>query len=279
MISLIICSRTPKLPQSLVENVANTIGCPYEWVVIDNSENRYSIFEAYNLGIKKSKGDYWCFMHDDILLHTLGWGEVLFDVFKSDESIGLIGIAGAKVKTKMPSAWWDCGVQCKRMHLKQHFKSGEIRDWNIGNQIAPLEEVVAIDGVFMVARKDERIRFLESLKGFHNYDLNLSFEYLQKGYKIMVTNLIYLEHFSIGKLDTAWYESTVTLHNKYRSLLPLSVIESFNFKPLEFKNGSRFLQRSWEHKMYVQAFVLWLRLFLLKPVSKFHFQFFKKIVS
>lgn len=279
MISLIICSRTPKLPQSLVENVVNTIGCAYEWVVIDNSENRYSIFEAYNLGIKKSKGDYWCFMHDDILLHTLGWGEVLFDVFKSDESIGLIGIAGAKVKTKMPSAWWDCEDQYKRMHLKQHFKSGEIRDWNIGNQTSPLEEVVAIDGVFMVARKDERIRFLESLKGFHNYDLNLSFEYLQKGYKVMVTNLIYLEHFSNGILNASWYESTVALHNKYHSFLPLSVIESFSFKKLEFMNGSQFLNGLWEHKMHKQAFRLWMRLFVLKPFTKFHFQFFKKIVS
>ena len=279
MISIIICSRTSRLPQSLVENIESTIGCAYEWVLIDNSQNRYSIFEAYNLGIQKSKGDYLCFVHDDVLFHTIGWGDILFDVFQSDENIGLIGIAGAKVKTKMPSAWWDCDDLCIRMHLKQHFKNGEIRDWKIGNQIAPLEEVVAIDGVFMVARKDERILFLESLKGFHNYDLNLSFEYLQKGYKIMVTNLIYFEHFSLGTLDAAWYESTVTLHKKYRSLLPLSIIESLELKSLEFKNGSRFLKGLRELKMYKHVFELWMRLFFLKPISKFHFQFFKIIIS
>ena len=279
MISIIICSRTPKLRQSLVENIENTIGRAFEWVVIDNSENRYSIFEAYNLGIKKSKGDYWCFVHDDVLFHTKGWGDIIFEVFESDEKIGLVGVAGAKVKTKMPSAWWDCDDQFIRMHLKQHFKDGAIKDWKIGNQTAPLEEVVVIDGVFMVARKDERIRFLESLMGFHNYDLNLSFEYLQKGYKIMVTNLIYFEHFSLGTLDAAWYESTVTLHKKYRSLLPLSIIESLELKSLEFKNGSRFLKGLRELKMYKHVFELWMRLFFLKPISKFHFQFLKNIVS
>ncbi|WP_300976913.1 glycosyltransferase, partial [Flavobacterium sp.] len=142
MISIIICSRTSRLPQSLVENIESTIGCAYEWVVIDNSENRYSIFEAYNLGIQKSNGNYWCFVHDDVLFHTQSWGQILIAIFESDSAVGLLGIAGAKVKTKMPSAWWDCDGENIRMHLKQHFKNGAIKDWNIGNQTAPIEEVV-----------------------------------------------------------------------------------------------------------------------------------------
>jgi hypothetical protein len=49
------------------------IGCEYESIIIDNSENRYSIFEAYNLGIDKSKYEYLCLMHDDILIYTIEW--------------------------------------------------------------------------------------------------------------------------------------------------------------------------------------------------------------
>ena len=116
MISIIICSRTVKLPQSLIDNIESTIGCAYEWVVIDNSENRYSIFEAYNLGVKKSKGDYWCFVHDDVLFHSQNWGKTIEEIFNSNNKIGLLGIAGAKVKTKMPSAWWDCDGKNIRMH-------------------------------------------------------------------------------------------------------------------------------------------------------------------
>lgn len=74
MISLIICSRTPTISEELSTNIAETIGCEYELVVIDNSKNEFSIFSAYNEGVKRSNGDVLCFMHDDILFRTLNWG-------------------------------------------------------------------------------------------------------------------------------------------------------------------------------------------------------------
>lgn len=73
MISVIICSRAKIIKTNLFENIKNTIGCNYELIVIDNSENKFSIFQAYNLGIEKSLGDYLCFLHDDVFIHTDGW--------------------------------------------------------------------------------------------------------------------------------------------------------------------------------------------------------------
>ena len=67
MISIIICCRIQTINKDLSENIKNTVGCDYELIVIDNSQNSYSIFEAYNLGIERSNGDYLCFIHDDIL--------------------------------------------------------------------------------------------------------------------------------------------------------------------------------------------------------------------
>lgn len=52
MLSLIICSRTPRISEELERNIAETIGCEYELVVIDNSKNKYSIFSAYNQGVR-----------------------------------------------------------------------------------------------------------------------------------------------------------------------------------------------------------------------------------
>lgn len=74
MLSLIICSRTPQISEELEKNIAETIGCEYELVVIDNSKNKYSIFRAYNEGVRLAKGDNLCFMHDDILYKTADWG-------------------------------------------------------------------------------------------------------------------------------------------------------------------------------------------------------------
>ena len=70
MISIIICSRTASISDELNQNIDQTIGIPYELVVIDNSENLYSIFSAYNEGVKRSKYEMLCFMHDDIIFKT-----------------------------------------------------------------------------------------------------------------------------------------------------------------------------------------------------------------
>src|SRR5690606_937543 len=94
------------------------------------------------------------------------------DIFETNPKVGLLGIAGGKVKTKMPSPWWDGGGNALR--IVQHYKSKPKELWNKGFNSSDVVEVAAIDGVFMVMRKDKNIRFDERLKGFHNYDVNLS---------------------------------------------------------------------------------------------------------
>jgi hypothetical protein len=51
MISIVICARANDINEALKENIQNTIGVPYELIVIDNGKNEYSIFSAYNKGV------------------------------------------------------------------------------------------------------------------------------------------------------------------------------------------------------------------------------------
>ena len=74
MISLIICSTHSDISAELKQNIDTTIGYDHEYVVIDNSDNRHSIFSAYNEGIRRSKGDILVFMHQDIGYQTINWG-------------------------------------------------------------------------------------------------------------------------------------------------------------------------------------------------------------
>jgi hypothetical protein len=69
MVSIIICSKYQQLDKQLLLNIQNTIGTAYEVVNIDNSQHQYSIFEAYNIGVSRAKGEYLCFMHEDVLFH------------------------------------------------------------------------------------------------------------------------------------------------------------------------------------------------------------------
>lgn len=279
MISIIICSRTQTISADLSENIENKIGCDYELIVIDNSENLYSIFEAYNLGIEKSNGKYLCLMHDDIFIHTDGWGNAINRIFSEDQEIGLIGVAGTKIKTKAPSAWWDCLENQRIINIIQHFKNGK-KEWqNIGFKNKIIQKVVTIDGVFMVMRKDKNILFDNKMKGFHNYDLNISFEYIKKGYKIVVTNEVLLEHFSSGALNEAWVRSTYTIHKQYKKLLPLGKYEKPISKKIEVINTKRFIEESFKYSLYRIAISVWMRLFYLNPISQYHYRFWKRILK
>jgi glycosyltransferase involved in cell wall biosynthesis len=282
MISIIICSRTQIISAELSANIKDTIGSDYELVVIDNSLDTYSIFEAYNLGIEKSTGEYLCFMHDDILIHTQNWGIVINNIFNDDQKIGLIGIAGARIKTMMPSGWWNCPNEFKEINIIQHLENKVVEKWEYGFNNGSLSEVVAIDGVFMVLRKDKRIHFDTELKGFHNYDLNISLECKNKEYKIVVTNEILIEHFSNGNINKSWQDSTMKIHELYLKNFPLYVGSKnikHDLKSLEIKNGLNFLNQCLAFGFKDGFFKLWFKLFCLQPFSKSHFMIFKKCIK
>lgn len=280
MISIIICSRTQFISAYLSTNIENTIGSiDYELIIIDNSKNRYSIFEAYNIGIKKSKGNFLCFLHDDIYIHTNNWGEIINRIFKEDIKTGLIGIAGSKIKTKMPSAWWDCPEDQYVIYLLQHFKEKKKKLLSYGFQDTTCHEVAVVDGVFMAMRNDKRLFFSNMITGFHNYDINISFECQNLGYKVIVVNEILIEHFSIGTINDSWYESTYKLYEIYRRNMPVFSVCNLDMNELEFKNGARFVNKMLDLGKYKIAIKIWFKLFQLKPISRFHFRFIKQIIK
>lgn len=282
MISVIICSRKLGINPELSANIKATIGYEYELIIIDNSENQYSIFQAYNKGIEQSKSEILCFIHDDILFHSNNWGAKLIEIFNSDSKIGLIGVAGSKAKTKAPSGWWNSPHELKQVNIIQHIETGEVERWEYGLENIFLAEVVAIDGVFMAARKDKSISFDESLKGFHNYDLNISIKYKVKGYKVMVTKAIDVEHFSSGNINKAWYWATQKFHNKYKHNLPLmtnDLNENFNLKQQEFNNGVKFIYDSLNFGFNLNIVSKWFRLIILNPTDKTHKKIAKRLIK
>ncbi|SFS78583.1 glycosyltransferase [Lutibacter maritimus] len=279
MLSIIICSRTKEIKNELFENIKSTIGCDYELIIIDNSNNLYSIFEAYNYGIKKSKRDICCFMHDDILIHTANWGILVESIFKNNSELGLLGVAGAKVKSKMPSAWWDCDSVDKMGNIIQHFPDGRVKRLNYGFIDNVLQEAVVIDGIFMVMRKIDGLQFSESLKGYHNYDLNISIEVIKRNYKIKITNEILIEHFSLGNLNSEWVISSYNLYKTYENFLPLKLYNTTYNKSLEVKNAKKFINLCFQYNQVKLIKEFWYKLFLLNPFIKTHFKYLLKYIN
>lgn len=280
MLSLIICSRNSTISKKLENNLRETILTDYELIVIDNSSNQFSIFEAYNIGIDRSYGEFLVFLHDDILFRTIGWGGVIKNIFKNNSDIGLLGVAGSNIKTSMPSTWVGPGK--KYIRIIQHYNDNkDSNNFKNGFDTEELVEAATIDGVLMIMKRNEKIRFDENLKGYHNYDVDLSLKHHMIQKKVYVTSQILIEHFSSGTINKDWYLSTSRYHKAYHSKLPIiinSEISLRDFRNSEFITGSKFVMGLLDNKLKIEAFYWWLKLIKMKFYSKLHFVVIKKIL-
>lgn len=270
MISIIICSRNNIFLNKLKTNLKEFSKFKNEIIVIDNSKNNYSIFEAYNLGLQKVSKPVICFLHEDVLIKTQNWDEILLQIFNKDSKIGLLGIAGSFSKSVMPSAWWDCPEKDRATFILQHYNDGRIELINYGFNKGNIKEVTVIDGVFMVVRKNLNIQFDETIKGFHCYDLDLALKSIKKGYKNIVTNAILVEHFSIGSLNEHWLNTSFYYHQKNHELI--KTINRTNRK-LEIENAKKFIKLNLKLKNNRIAFNTWKKMFFNYPLLKFHFMY------
>lgn len=222
-LSIIICSRKKYIDKDLLENIENTVGCGYELIVVDNSENEYSIFEAYNKGIERSNNDYLCFIHEDVIFQTSDWGKFVLNYFIEFKHLGILGVAGSRIKTQIPSGWWENKPEHLVLNLVQTRPDGTLDRINRGFREEGIEKVVVVDGFFMAVRKDPNIRFNEKLLGFHNYDQSVCLDYINHGYNVYVTNKILIEHASNGIIDDNWVKSSIKFHEIYNQYLPQTI--------------------------------------------------------
>lgn len=229
MITIIICSANEAHLVSLTANIRDTIGVPYEIVSFDNSNGAKGLCEIYNKGIRQAKYDIMCFIHEDIIIHTDHWGEVLVDLFK-DQTIGLAGLAGSTYKSLAPSGFHFSAVpelDLNYCNVKQRFKyieKEELHNYHNPTDVK-LAEVTCIDGVWLCATRTalEQYSFNEGLlKGFHGYDLDLSFG-IGRNFRIVVTFDILITHLSEGNFDQKWFREILKVHEKWSPVLPINL--------------------------------------------------------
>ncbi|CAN5424734.1 hypothetical protein BH11BAC5_BH11BAC5_35080 [soil metagenome] len=240
MISVVICSVNKTLVAQVQKNIAETIGVIWEAVIIDNTIAPQSITHVYNMGAAKAAHDILCFVHEDVIFTTQNWGLKLLDYFKNDTMLGLVGVAGCKYKSRVPSGWAtgiaeiDC---CNILHLDSKGNQHKMYFNPVPGSLA--QEVVVLDGVLLCCPKKvwKEVRFDDVLlKDFHLYDLDFSLRVAEK-YKVMVSFEIDMIHLTEGgNFSDKWLEATLTWHKKMNAKLPAYVQGfSFNKKQLEDK--------------------------------------------
>lgn len=270
MISIIVSSKNLSFFNDFSKSVQETIGVAYELIKVDNP-GLMSIAEAYNIGRKSAHFEILCFCHEDILFRTKEWGHSLVEIFR-DSTIGLVGIVGTKASPLLPIPWWDLDAAKNYSEIYQHFSGAQVKKIIWGwTEKDSMQEVIILDGVFLSTTKDKNLFFDERFKGFHFYDVGLSMNSLEKGFKNIATNKIIIEHKSNGKLDANWYRSMYLFHKLYKKNItqfkdcPTNVYAFESYKNVIIKS-----REAGEKKI---SFLFWLRLFPHKNFVKFNLKY------
>jgi len=254
MISIIISSVDQMALARVKANIDQTIGVAYEIIAIENAKGERGICEVYNLGMKQSKYDLVCFMHEDVEIHTLKWGEIVGAIFAANPRLGLIGVAGSQYKSLTPSGWHCYGIdapQIQYYHIIQQYKfSAKEEDLAYSNpENVNLAKVVCIDGVWFCMSREAALFYPfdeQLLKGFHGYDLDLALGINQR-YDVAVTFEVLLTHFSEGNFNAKWLREILKVHAKWSKYLPINLArlphnKIFNEEKRAFRN---IIERMW----------------------------------
>jgi len=252
MISIVICSRNKIIDPLLYQNIQETIGLPFDLVYIDNSDNQYDIFEAYNLGVQKSQHNIICFMHDDILYKTNHWGKLVLSHF-NNTNIGAIGVAGTPYVSAMPGTWWSSKLVAQNIIQEgksdtHYYKTDSNKVFTENNNKVP---VALLDGVWLCVRKSlfDQIQFDQlNYQGFHMYDMDISMQIQALGFELASVYDIDIVHQSIGKLNANWITNRLAFYKKWKHQLPFAILPySFMDKMLfEYRNLISFLKIKWK---------------------------------
>ena len=227
MLSLIICSRDAVAVAALSSNIADTIGVPYELIVINNSTAKYGICEAYNIAAAQARHELLCFMHEDIRFHTTGWGRIVAEILV-DPTIGVLGVSGGTWQVAAPAAWWGCGLELCRENVLNVFADGTRRMDLRNPEGTALTDVAVVDGLWMCSRREvwEQHPFdSATFSDFHFYDIDYCTELFHQGLRVCVTFGLVLEHHSRGSVNSAWLLSALKYQKKRRGQLPFGVAQ------------------------------------------------------
>jgi glycosyltransferase involved in cell wall biosynthesis len=247
MLSLIICTRDPQALAAVSHSVEQTIGVPYEIVAIDNSQGKYGICEAYNVGAAQAHYELLCFMHEDIRFHTIGWGKVVASNL-TDPTIGVLGITGGRYQVASPAAWWGCGLTLCRENVLNVFPDGH-KEMDLRNPEAEvIADVAVVDGLWMCSRKEvwQKYPFDSStFTEFHFYDVDYCTEIYKHGLRVCVSFELLVEHHSRGSVNTSWLHNAMKYEQKRKGQLPFgpAVLSAAEARRLEIPPLQEFINR------------------------------------
>mgnify|MGYP001563403951 CR=1 FL=1 len=222
MISIVCSTQEPK--EEFKQHVIKSSGFnedKVDFIFIENKNGKYSLAEAYNIGLKQAKYDTIVFLHDDLFFNNDKFAKKLIKHFDNNPEYGIIGLAGTR---ELISPMWHKKSMMGIVNHKSDGKTWESKySDSQGDDIA---EVAIVDGLFMAVRKD-RIKhtFNEKFPNFDFYDIPFCVDNHLAGVKIGLITNIRVTHLSVGAgiNNDNWKNNSKLFEELYGSKLPINV--------------------------------------------------------
>ncbi len=140
-----------------------------------------SMTSGYNEGMKATDAKYKVYIHQDVFILYKGFLKAVIDIFKSDSKIGMIGMVGAPKMSASGVMWFGMreGSLYMLRHCQESYQEYEYRLED------GLHDVEAVDGLMIITSVDLPWRE-DIFDGWDYYDVSQSFEFLRKGYRVVV---------------------------------------------------------------------------------------------
>jgi glycosyltransferase involved in cell wall biosynthesis len=194
-------------------------------VCLTNQENA-GVVKAINQGLDAcGRAPYLAVMHSDVLILDEGWLDHIIEFMERRQDVGLVALAGRHTVRE------DGSLDLESTVLNQEqFQVSCRPTWRF-------TEVAVADGMCFVMR-NIGLRLDESLGFMHFYDLDISLQYIEAGYRVYVAGIDcqhlagfvsdssrslpdYLE--VVGGDDDAFYQEVrERFRSKWQHMLPVS---------------------------------------------------------
>jgi len=145
--------------------------------------NASSMTGGYNAAMTESDAKYKVYLHQDVFILNKRFLFDILDIFKSDETVGIIGMVGSK-RVPGSGAWWSDN---EKTGCLLDMITGQERLFNYGTMTEKWENAAIVDGLMIATQYD--IRWRDDLFDYwHLYDISQCCEFKRQGYKIVIPN-------------------------------------------------------------------------------------------
>lgn len=157
-------------------------GYGIEVIPVRNAE---SMCSGYNYGMRKSKGKYKVYLHQNVCILNKSFISDIIDLFQKHDELGMLGVAGA-AKLSKSGVWWNSPELYGKVIQERGGKLTLLKWREVKEEY---KSVNAIDGLIMITQYDVPWRE-DIFKKWHFYDVSQCMEFIRAGYIVGIPKQI-----------------------------------------------------------------------------------------